>query len=230
MSSLFESYIEFDDTLKEVDMLIALAKAQDKELVYPVINKCSILLLIAKFESFIESIADEYILLFNNGSPNTNNISDRMKLNHTLCALNNIADLKQEHKLSEAIEIFKKISHLWHNDGIFKEINIETGFSFGKHGQNEIKKIFRNIDCEDVLADIVVLDRNENMLESTTTIDIFGEIDSLVNIRNNIIHEDATPNLTHHDIVRFRYYLSEITMQIADKMKNKLLARNLIKA
>ena len=68
-----------------------------------------------------------------------------------------------------------------------KKAKVGTKFSFGKHGQKEIESLFERHGLKAFITSAPI----RNSLQM---------MNSLFSIRNNVIHEDASPSLTHQTI------------------------------
>jgi hypothetical protein len=84
--------------------------------------------------------------------------------------------------------------------------------------------LFAQIGIEDIFAACPVLATRETTLADAPdqeAIDVRADINSVTNIRNNILHSDATPNLTHGQVEKF----AEHFVMFADKLVEILNAR-----
>ena len=68
-----------------------------------------------------------------------------------------------------------------------KSICPSTKFSYGKHGRSEIVSLFERHGLGGFIKDS----------EPKECLDM---MDSMIAIRNNVIHQDATPSLTHRQV------------------------------
>ncbi len=88
---------------------------------------------------------------------------------------------------------------LWADHAIHSaELRLPVKFDYGTHGEKEIKRLFCLIGIEDIF---IQAEASDDI--NSARIDIRGKINSMTHIRNNIIHEDATPSLTHVEIKDF---------------------------
>lgn len=79
----------FEQTLKEVEILIEIAKEceQDNQTKYSAINKSAFLLLASKFEKFIEKTLEDYIDSVCNLNLSCTQIPEILLLQHTFQSL-----------------------------------------------------------------------------------------------------------------------------------------------
>ena len=82
-------------------------------------------------------------------------------------------------------------------------------FAFGKHEQKEIEKMFERHGLK-------------NFIKSVDAQNALRMMNSLFSIRNNVIHEDASPALTHQTIQDHR----DNIMNFVDLIEKELLANH----
>ena len=195
-----EAKIEFDDAINEIRLLINYSKRNKNDRSrYAAFNKASIILLCAKFEAFIESFLEEYCFLHLNNSSNHNldlDISEHI----TDILLENLIELKSNKiKRKQPLKILTEL----YGEKEIKPCNsykINAKFKYGKHGQNEVERLLNTFGFK--------------TYSQSQEVQLFlSKFNSLNNIRNNIIHEDATPSLTHQDVEN---YLSDIELFISN--------------
>lgn len=187
----FDCINDFDSKISEVRLLLSYAQKNSKNLTrYQMFIKVSIILLVTKFESFIEDFLDEHSSQVIKGHTNRT-LPVGMRQSYALSAIEKANQAPQAEKKERCIE---DISLLW----LGEEKKIDTlmtyrpavKFKLGKHGQDELMRIFALNGLKDYL-----------LLEDTKK--ILRQIDSLLAIRNNIIHEDASPSITHQDVDKY---------------------------
>ncbi|WP_139995542.1 MAE_28990/MAE_18760 family HEPN-like nuclease [Kurthia sp. Dielmo] len=218
LNNEFESYNKLHNALSEVRVLIDFAyDYETTQLKYSALNKSALLLLTSKFEVFVEDIIQEYVEKINSIKPKNINISEQIKLKHTMYKLKELnGTIEHDHKKEINIEILKNIAKLWQeSEECFDSLTISNKFNYGKHGANELQKIFSNINISDVFSTIVLYsDEEETMLEEANIIDFKTTFNNIVNLRNRITHQDITPNLTHKQIEGY--------MKILDNFSNEV--------
>lgn len=225
MSIIFDAHKKFQESEEEVTSLLVLAKENQKEeSTYSACNKSALLLLLAKFESFLESISSEYVEFINNSNLKSTKIPIRLKVEHSLCKLENCG-LKS---ISKKREIFEEIGLLWGVSRKFCNLDLKLKFSYGNHGSNEIEKLFCKIGFEDIFSKVKVYKKVLNISPTKRSkneeIEFRGKVDSATGMRNNIIHQDATPNLTHLDVCGYHDTFSAFALGLS-----KLLIKSLKK-
>jgi len=222
MSNSFSCYEEFISALSEVEILLKISeKHQKKPFEYSIFNKACLLFLVAKLEVFLEEVISEYVFRIEQLELKSNQLPDIIKLSYSkylidkqfLSALDNL-------KLS-SIERLKEISLLWYPEYLVNSIKIDNSFDYGKHGQSAILKLFSRIGIENIFELCPIFEREDSLsndIENATSIDIVADINSMTGIRNNILHADATPNLTHTQIHEYKDHL----LLFADKLSQVL--------
>jgi len=212
----FESINKLHNALREVEMLVHVAheNEQDNEK-YLTYLKVALLLLLTKFENFVEDTAQEYVDFINDMNIPSEHIPLTLKVSHTNCAIRNKLQIIDDvTRLSDISDIFTELAQLWVQrvDGnVFNNVSIDLKFNYGKHGENDLRNLFKKIGHVDIFAEIRVLKRGEGMIEGPNVLDFKGMFNSNVRIRNNIIHEDATPNLTYLSLEEYTDYYRQFS-------------------
>ena len=184
----FDSIKDFTDSLDEIDLLIMYAKRNEKCIPkYRLFNKSAVILLLTKFENFIETFLEEhsYYVLEKHTSFT---LPDKMKVQYIVNAIEKATGFPDNAKKAKVIEKLKCLSSEKDTKlDVLKDYRPRTTFNYGKHGSKEIAKMFQIHALDDFIA-------------NSEVVMILQGLDSLIAIRNNIIHQDATPSLTHNDI------------------------------
>ncbi|WP_085537442.1 DUF6043 family protein [Massilibacteroides vaginae] len=82
--------------------------------------------------------------------------------------------------------------------------HVNSKLKIGKHGQQEIERLLTKFGFGSVL-------------ESPTMSEFFQRFNSLNNIRNNIVPEDATPSLTHTDVQNYLSVIDGFVQEIQNR-------------
>ncbi|MDD5581494.1 MAG: HEPN domain-containing protein [Methylobacter sp.] len=225
---IYQATIDFHSSLEEVDTLLALAEADDSETRYKVLLKSALILLAGKFEAFAEDIAEEYLFSLNELKPLAKEVPLPIKIHHTLKAIKLADKFRHKDRIQDGEKIFTEIAMLWSSDLHAPKLNVDCCFSYGSHGEDELRKLFWNVGIENVF-EYVVLEKNQDSLLDTVEndldkvkIDFKGTFNSITNIRNNIIHQDATPNLTIPQIKDYRYLMQNFSTVLEAKLQNTI--------
>ena len=218
MKSSFSCQDEFVSALSEVNILVRVAESnQNKPEEYTIFNKACLLFLVAKFEVFLENVVAEYAFRLEKLRLPAIHFPEIIKLH---CARHLIDEqflVALENLKSSAAERLRELSCFWHSTHQLESIKIDNSFDYGTHGQNAITRLFARIGIEDIFKECAVYEARELLSEGTESqrpVDIAADVNSMTGIRNNILHNDATPNLTHWQIVAYRQHL----ILFADKL------------
>lgn len=196
----FSAVQDFEEAVEEISLLLNYAKRNAKDIMrYSTFNKTAIILLCTKFETFLENFLEEYCFIHLKASTNKN--LNKFIYDHLVDDLINDLNINKS-RPDKRNETLEKVANLC---GILEYSEVESfsskpKFSYGKHGQNEIERLLRRFGFND-------------FLKKEDTSNFFRRFNSLNFVRNNIIHEDATPSLTHQDVEK---YLLDIQVFIRD--------------
>ena len=183
-----DSIDQIRKNIGEVDMLLNYASHNKGDIKrYQMFNKASVVLLSTKFEVFLEEFIDEHSRLVLAGHTNAT-ISTELKNKYIDTAVELVRETKNRAKKNQYLSMVSKLL-ITNGEPIssFSSIRPSTKFSFGKHGQKEIESLFERHGLKAFITSAPI----RNSLQM---------INSLFSIRNNVIHEDASPSLTHQTI------------------------------
>ncbi len=209
MIDKFTCLKEFRKALKEVISLLSMAKGYDEAFnryKANILLKSSLILLLTKFETFLENLISEYIEIFNNRNCIK---TDELILQHAIEALSSFQNIDKKKK----IEILKSIASLWHQKE--SKITISNKFNYGKHGSNNIQDLFKRIGFSSIFDCIEIFD-TKNIFkddDAKVSINFTDKFNEIVAKRNNIIHEDASINFTIEDIKKYGSYFYQFSQQ-----------------
>lgn len=217
----------FEQTLQEVEILIAMAKEceNNDQIKYGAINKSAFLLLASKFENFIERILEDYIDSICQLNLSCTQLPEILLIQHTFQLLDKIESYNTRHKHDKAKNIFQNIGQLWAADNNISKLDIKCKFSYGKHGEKEFKKLFKIIGFDDIFSEIEIINLEESLIDHTNQqiIDFKEKINSLTSLRNNILHEDASPNLNVNMIEEYKQYIGQFAQKLIDLLNIKII-------
>ncbi len=199
MPGPIDSTDAFEKTLAEVEILLAEAdKATDDEPKMAVMNKSAVLLLTGKFEAFLESIAEDFIYAMNSLRCHGKHVPLRLLAEHSVRAVQNLDQKLNVGDLDAVRGVFSAISRLWADLDPCDCLMVPCRFSYGHHGEEEMVKLFRRLGIDGLFDQVVVREAAREVYDSEDAplIDIKGIVNSLTGLRNNILHEDASPSLT----------------------------------
>ena len=194
--------------LTEVETLLSLAKQSEKDSrKYSIFNRTSLLLLVSKFECFLENLIEEYVYNIENLNVSADVLPESMKLHITNHAFNDDFIVKLRKSKTSVIKAITEIIPIWNMDSTISSLAINKKFDYGKHGAKAIQKLFHRIGVEDIFSLCPVYETKENLNKKDkirVEVDIKVEINSITNFRNIILHEDTPTSLTHNQIEIYR--------------------------
>jgi len=205
-----DSVEAFNDACQEVHLLIDYSKRNNKIIKrYATFNKAAVVLLCAKFEAFFEDFLEEYANFHLNIS--SNHSIDRSIYGHIIdCIVNHLEVIKG--KPEKRNEIVNKLETLCGSNEVrpINTFQVDPKLRFGRHGQKEIERLLKAFG----FSDYAILDDVKSF---------FITFNSLLNIRNNIVHEDATPSLTHQTVEQYmksvKSFVNGLEVVAIEKMK-----------
>lgn len=204
---------DFYEAIKEIRLLISYSKKnQGNTLKYRAFNKAATVLLCAKFESFIENFLEEYAYELLRKTTNKTLCEDLFE--HIIDDLIGHLEANKNNKSKRRRHIDKLIDLCSGVESASLESyqgHVSSKLRIGKHGQQEIERLLTKFGFGAVLAE-------------QTTLDFFKHFNSLNNIRNNIVHEDATPSLTHTDVQNYLSVIDGFVREIQNKANEILIA------
>ena len=186
------------------------------------------MLLSGKFENFVELVAEEYIFLVNNLNLRSSLLPETIKLSHTYSIIKQL-DKELERSISSdesgtITRLLNEIGQIWVLDAAFNRLNINCKFSYGKHGEKELIKLFLPLGISDVFAEVKVSIPDENIGNEQTQkkVDFKGVFNSVMHMRNNILHQNASPSLTHESVREYKFALQGFANAVCVVLDNKL--------
>jgi hypothetical protein len=210
MAERLETAEAFSRTLAEVELLLHESEAagpgrpgENKKKV-AVLNKSAVLLLTGKFEAFLEDAAEDFLFLVNKVGAFARHIPLRLLAEHTANAIRIVEQKVNNGELEAIRTLFLTLGRRWTDVEPCSDLQVSCQFNYGKHGELEIVKLFKRIGFENVFDMVLVPDETEELEEGKVPrmVDVKGIVNSLTGIRNNILHQDATPELTTESLRR----------------------------
>lgn len=201
--AFFVATESFDTALAEVEHLLACAqKSINIRQDYLTYLKAAIVLLGAKFEAFSENIVEGFSDELATLTPKAKHLSRDLRISSTDLLISQCLSGAKFSAKPAAISNLQLAAALWIEEEKHHSLAINNRFNYGKHGSSEVVSLFARIGISNILEECKVLSQNPNTLAGTTQTkaSIKADIDSFTNIRNNIIHNDSTPSITHQQI------------------------------
>lgn len=217
MSIDFSAQKDFQDALEEIHIFLNLAKENVDNKNSNLFLRASVLFLATKLECFFEDIVSEYIYAIENLSLTASQLPESM----ILAAIDNhfseerLARIKHKNPLCKD-DLSKVVPFIDGSIPITK-LDLDLKFSYGKHGSGNVEKLFSRIGVDNLFNLCTIEIYRESMLSEeneVVKINAKNDFDSLTGIRNGIIHENKSPNIT---IERLEKYVD-----LFDKFVNKV--------
>lgn len=219
----FDATLAFDAALNEIDLLISRAEiAQHKSDEYAVYTKAALVLLASKLEAFAENIVEDYADSVGELDLKAKHIPREVRATATSFLLGSCLNGGTGFNGSaKAVNALIDAAKLWDDEAPLVDLPIDTRFNYGKHGSKELRNLFERIGITDICGTCLVSSGIDSLVQQGGEREnISADIDSLTNIRNNIIHSDASPaNLTHQQIRKYRERLWEFCYLVDNHME-----------
>ncbi len=220
----FSSVEDFNKSLSEVRIILRRAeKSQKNRKEYDICIKSALLFLVAKFEAFLEDLVSDYIQIIENKGLCPADLPDVLKLHYADKLINDkfISQLRNHNP--SALRTITSLSKFCMGQEAVNSIDIDASFDYGKHGQKAINNLFSRIGIEDILSTCTIYEMRETLTShSRVYIDIAGDINALTNHRNNILHADITPSVTHQQISTYHKHLMQFSRKVGNVLELKL--------
>lgn len=217
---------DFNIALDELKTILYYAKRnqrnRDKYLTF---IKSAVILLVAKFEAFLEDSISDYIQGIENIGLKPCDFPEVLKL-HSMDKLIDekfISNVRKHRK--ESLKTIQRISGFCYGDDAISNISIDTQFDYGKHGESAINRLFSRVGIINIVASCIIYEKKETLAGvkgDLVPINIAADINALTNIRNNILHGDATPSLTHEQIENYKRHIMMFSTKLAEKLDNEI--------
>ena len=206
-----DSIDQIRNNIGEVDMLLDYASNNTGNIKqYQMFIKASVVLLSTKFEVFLEEFIDEHSRMVLAGHTNAT-ISTELKNKYIDTAVDMVRETNNRTKKNQYLSMVSKLlTNSGESISTFSSIRPSTKFSFGKHGQKEIEALFERHG----LKTFITSEPIRNSLQI---------MNSLFSIRNNVIHEDASPTLTHQTINDHK----DNIMHFVDLLENDITVKHM---
>jgi len=178
------------------------------------VKKCAVILFMTKVESYIENLLEEFktIITKNNVSPQSIPADIRVSITTKL-----LEELQQCREGSPKYHSsISTIISLWCQcSTVMVNFPLNTKFSYGKHGEKEIVKIFNRIGIDDIFERCKISNNAQQFFIGSSQFSITSDFNSLISTRNNIVHTDSSlTSLTVNELKKrmknIRQFIREI--------------------
>lgn len=216
-----QSKINFDESIQEVTYLnkVALGDANHDKIYFKVI----ILLLCAKLERYVKDSTKEYIDALLELNLTRDTLPEKLVLQILKNELQKIDDVTLEKYFSnEKYRARSRVlSLIWDPKFALKNIaKEEFAISISNNGTTAFEDIYSKIGFPNIIKEIKDYVQNNDV--TTISISVKDQINKIIRIRHEIIHDDATPTLTKNDIDLFIEISKCFVEQIDDVLSSNL--------
>lgn len=209
-----------DFLMRQSEIHILLDTANEKIEEKDTFLKLAVVSLVTKFQVYIESVLKEFLYAITNNNVQYSKLSIYMRLNSIRIGLsdNALAKLSKHNKFdldtSEKIkEYLESISYIVdENMVVDNKLKMKTSFPLGRTGKGELLDLFKQIDGDDNI--FVDKQSNEEIID-------INQLDSLLQIRHLIIHQDRFTQ-TEKQIVGYIEYLNKVVLFCDNYLNDKL--------
>lgn len=221
--AFLEAKTDFDAALLEVDALLDRARSGGiAEVEHTALLKGALLLLCAKVEAFLEETTSEYCFIVGNRCGLTERLPERIRISATLQFLlkPEVLTARLRSAAPEGVTIMKALASLWSANCAVEDLDVGAKFNYGNHGSKEVGRLLEKIDLNDVF-ETCKISRSTELADGTietNRLSVRPTFDSITNIRNNILHSDASPSITPEQVADYRSQL----LDFAEAIDNRL--------
>jgi hypothetical protein len=219
MSYSFTATEDYFISQKSITILVKFARDQDKkgnQNNRSLFLKLSIVTLVTKFQVYVENVLKEFDYKLKQTHKLNKEIPLHYRLNSfKLETMEKPIHIRLENPTEYDTAKFKEISSLisllgdWCNENnqIHPDLKFETKFPLGATGLKELKKLFKQIDGNDIFA--------------KTKFDI-EKLNEILRRRHDIIHEDKNQQITELTVVSYKKFMEKVVKHI-DRYLNRII-------
>lgn len=222
-----QSKFDFEQSITEIDWLNSQSKNESKQRTNneKIYYKAIVLLLCAKLEKFVKDSANEYYKTLLSYKLS----ADKWPENFILEILDNEIDLIKEktiknYKNKIHVDLKKNLSLFWDEKYVIKNLHNTFSISISNNGTTEFKKAYKKIGYPDIIEQLKEFEQvKDNFgIKTRISISIVDTINKVINMRHNIIHDDACPPITEEDIDKYIEVFKSFVEQIDEKLSTEL--------
>lgn len=222
------SKVDFDNSIIEVDILNEQAKREtssrtNNEKIY---YKAIILLLCAKLEKYVKDSAKEYYTILLSYNMSADKWPEKFILEILENEVNTIKNKGVENYKKDKNDNFKKnLALFWNKKHVINELRDNFSISISNNGTTEFNSVYKKIGFPEIinqLDEFEEFSNDEFGVQTKITIPITDTINKVIYMRHNIIHDDATPQITEKDVEKYIKVFKSFVKQIDSRMEKEL--------
>ena len=121
---------------------------------------------------------------------------------------------------TKIVPCMEALALLWSHGKTPTELMVDCSFTYGKHGEKEIRRLFQRIGIADIFSTCTIVDVLEVIDDAgeKPNYSVASDVNALTGYRNFIIHNDGTPSVTHLQIARYRKRLQAFAEKIDEHL------------
>lgn len=200
---------------------------QKKDNNVTVLEKAIIVLMVTKFEVFLENKTSEWFNYLKQDEMNTsNNLSSTIKQEIIMSTISDVYEELRNGKISNKNKSKLNNFNILTDDFYpLSKLDIEFKITLSSHGSTEISKLLKKIGIEDVFNLMEQHEEKKNKEELlgdislTVKFDYEGNINKLVNYRNMVIHEDNLSSVSYSDLNEFINSVNLLSVIVEDYIR-----------
>lgn len=226
---MIQTLNEFLDKDGEFSNLVQLLNKsiQKKDNNITVLEKVIIVLMVTKFEVFLENKTSEWFNYLKQDEMNTsNNLSSTIKQEIIMSTISDVYEELRNGKISNKNKSKLNNFNILTDDFYpLSKLDIEFKITLSSHGSTEISKLLKKIGIEDVFNLMEQHEEKKNKEEVlgdislTVQFDYKGNIDKLVKYRNMVIHEDNLSSISYSDLNEFINSVNLLSVIVEDYIR-----------
>ncbi|MGO1629168.1 MAG: MAE_28990/MAE_18760 family HEPN-like nuclease [Microbacterium sp.] len=210
---------EFEDGVHEVELLRELAVASERNAA-PASNtmcRAAVVLLVSHFESFLKSIAEEFVDAVGTGEVTSVRLPSGLRETHTIPRLEEIVLSQDSTQRASLLRKLGDVTALWNDTakpsrGTLKPrifARLVTSAS-----PNVIDALFQRMGAQEHACDG---DLDIAIEDEVDTVNISVRVNEIVKCRNDIAHGDTERKPTPEDVARYTRFLSSFAGRLQRK-------------
>lgn len=211
----------FSDGTTEVDLLRELAVAAEQRAATDETNalcRAAVVLLVSHFESFLKSIAEEYVDAVGTGDVESSRLPRGLREAHTLPRLESIVTSRDEDQRSALLKRLGGIAALWNDDAKPPKgaLNAATFARLVTSARADIiNDLFTRMGSSTNVCDGDI--EMSDLSGDIVTANVEFSLRDVVTCRNDIAHGKAERKPTPDDIQRYLYFLRTFSERLQRK-------------
>lgn len=183
-----------------------------------ILSNALFILTMSSYENFIEKIFENFVNKLNDLKIKLPDKYYEQHIKTLIC--------KEKIEEKTEIKVDKIISKIYEyiNIDLIDKITLNHKFSFGRHGSNELNKLFKRLGIEDLCSKITIYSYRKDIIGNLNKdkINFKAKFDEMTSKRNNVLHEYSMPPLTSQEITEYIRILGVFSRKLDILLHNEL--------